>query len=338
MTPHCRAYGLRLSTDVPIPGLACSDESQSDLDLTLVCGGEPAWAQSARREPSSIEYPREGTETSEVDRALTLRSFANGEFFELSYAEGTKFLVNRHATQIHGSYAPPLTIEDLATCFVGPVCGFALRRRGITVLHASAVTIEGKAVVLCGPSGAGKSTTTAALALRGIPVICEDMAALRETGGGFEVETGYPRVCLWPDSVRALLGSENALPNLTPTWEKCFLPLDGKKAVFDSRRRPLGAVYLIDSRAADPAAPFIREFPMREALLSLVQNTYMNWLLDREQRAAEFENLGRLVARTPVRRLVPDEDPAHIGQLCDVLLEDARKVLAGRAALGAYSY
>ena len=338
MTPYCRAYGLRLSSDVVLPGLACSDESENHCDLDLVCGREPDWARTARSGPGSVEYPREGMETSEVDRALTLRSFANGEFFELAYAEGTRFLVDRHATKIHGWYAPPLSIEDLATCFVGPVCGFVLRRRGVTVLHASAVNIGGKAVVLCGPSGAGKSTTAAALALRGIPVLCEDMAALRESAGGFEVESGYPRVCLWPDSVGALLGNENTLPHLTPTWEKCFLPLDGKKAVFDSQRRLLGAIYVIDTRTSDRGAPCVREFAPRDALLNLVQNTYMNWLLDREQRALEFESLGRLLAQTPVRRLAPHEDPARIGELCDVLLEDARTVLAGKAAVRAGSY
>jgi hypothetical protein len=141
---------------------------------------------------------------------------------------------------------------------------------------------------------------------------------------GFQVEPGYPRICLWPDAVRDLLGQPDALPRLTPSWEKCFLPLDGNNASFEGRRKPLGAVYMLAPRAAEANAPRIEEVGPREALLELVQNTYMNWLLDRDQRAAEFDALSKLVTQVPVRRIVPHADSGRIGELCDLILADAR--------------
>jgi hypothetical protein len=68
-------------------------------------------------------------------------------------------------------------------------------------------------------------------------------------------------------------------------------------------------------------------------LLDLVQNTYMNWRLDREQRAEEFELLSRLVSNVPVRRIVPHSDPSRIGALCELLVADARSVLSGKARI-----
>jgi hypothetical protein len=65
-----------------------------------------------------------------------------------------------------------------------------------------------------------------------------------------------------------------------------------------------------------------------EALLNLVQNTYMNWLLDRSQRASEFDALGRLVTQVPVRRIVPHLDPGRIGALCELIIADAERVSA----------
>jgi hypothetical protein len=53
----------------------------------------------------------------------------------------------------------------------------------------------------------------------------------------------------------------------------------------------------------------------------------MNWLLDRTQRAAEFETLGCVLDSTPVRRIVPSEDPADIGALCALILDDAAQFL-----------
>jgi hypothetical protein len=201
--------------------------------------------------------------------------------------------------------------------------GFVLRRRGITALHASALSIDGKAIVLAGPAGSGKSTTAAALALRGVSALCEDIAAVEEKDGSFTVELGYPRICLWPDSVELLMGRPDALLRITPSWEKCYLPLDGARASLETQSRPLGAVYILAPRETAANVPRIDELSSREVLLDLVQNTYMNWLLDRRQRAAEFELLSHLVAHVPVRRIVPHSDPSRIGALCDLILADA---------------
>jgi hypothetical protein len=68
----------------------------------------------------------------------------------------------------------------------------------------------------------------------------------------------------------------------------------------------------------------------RQALLQLVQNTYMNWFLDRNQRAAEFEFLSRLVAGIPVRVIVPHRNHTRIGAVCDLILADAKRTIARR--------
>ena len=106
------------------------------------------------------------------------------------------------------------------------------------------MSIRDQAIALCGVSQAGKSTTAAALALRGISVLTEDVTPIKDFGETFIVEPGYPRICLWPDSVKELLGSPDALPLLTPNWDKRYLPLDGVRATFQSEPKPLGAIYL----------------------------------------------------------------------------------------------
>jgi len=91
--------------------------------------------------------------------------------------------------------------------------------------------------------------------------------------------------------------------------EKFFLPLDGRNAKFEKHRQDIGAVYVFSPRVDQADAPRIEAMSFREALLSLVQNTYMNWLLNRKQRAAEFDALGKLVMQVPIRRIVPHLDP-----------------------------
>ena len=159
--------------------------------------------------------------------------------------------------------------------------------------------------------------------MRGWPVVSEDIVPLRDAGRQFEIASGYPRVCLWPESVEILLGSPQALPQLTPVWEKRYLALDGVSSHFAGESLPLKIIYSFAPRSDEENAPRIEELRPREALLALVQNTYMNWLLDREQRAVEFDTLSRLVQGVVVRRLVAHTDARRIGALCDLIEKDA---------------
>lgn len=264
-----------------------------------------------------------------ADPSCVCTEYGDGNCYELSYSDGARFVVDGTAERLWGTYQPPLTNEDLATYFLGPVMGFLLRRRHITCLHASSVELHGHAVAFSGGAGYGKSTTAAALALRAVPVLCEDISPLELTKSTSYVYPGYPRICLWPDAVAKLLGHPEALPKLTPTWEKRYLPLDGVHATFAAERMPLGIIYLFGERSSDSNAPRIEEMRPREALLELVQNTYMNWLLDRERRAEEFDELAMVVQQVPVRRIVAHSDGARIGTLCELILKDAAEILAG---------
>ena len=326
-----RAYGLILLSDVPLPGLR-QDTDLAEPDIVLTLGSQPSWVTDALNLSPCVEHPK----TDDQDRhdpGFTLTSLGGGEFFQLAYGDGTRFLVDRIASRVWGSCPLPLSFEDLVTYLCGPVLGFVLRRRGTVSLHASCITIEGHAVVLCGESEAGKSTTAAVLALAGAGVLTEDVVPLKEEQGTFCVESGYPRICLWPSAVELLVGHCDALPPLTPNWEKRFLPLDGARANFDSQRRPLGVIYLLAPRTDADDAPRIENVSPREALLDLVQNTYMNSLLGRSQRAAELDVLSRIVARVSVRRLVPHADPARLTLLRHLIVSDATRLIANRAAI-----
>ena len=320
-----RAYGLTLSSDTPVSALRQKPTNLEPHDIAVSLGPEPDWVRKAKRLPSRLERPRPG-EVERDDSPFTLTSYGAEEFFELAYGNEALFFVDGAAKRIWGTCISPLNNDDAATYLLGPVMGFVLRRRSVLALHASAVCIGGQAVALCGESQAGKSTTAAALALRGIPVLCEDITPLIEEDAKVYVEPGYPRVCLWPDAVEKLLGAPDALPRLTPSWEKFFLPLDGGNAKFEEQRRVVNTVYLFAPRVAEADAPRIEHLSAQEAILDLVQNTYMNWLLDRKQRATEFEALSKLVMRVPIRRIVPHADPARISALCELIVADAERV------------
>jgi hypothetical protein len=327
VTHSYSVYGLGLNSSISIAGLEAQPSTTLQPDLQFESGPSPYWVNADLAVPGAEVIRRKSTDGSPAP-TFVLTEHGEKQAYEFAYGDGTRFVVTGDARRVWGACLPPLTAEDLATYLLGPIMGFVLRLRHRTCLHASAVRVGNCAIALVGDAGMGKSTTAAALALRGIPVCSEDIVPLAEIRGQFEIIPGYPRVCLWPHSVEMLLGSEEALPLLTPSWEKRYLPLDGGRAKFLDQRVPLGLVYLFGARTDSEGAPFSQELSGKEALLELVRNTYMNWLPDTQQQAREFDVLARLVDSVPVRRIIPHADPHRIGALCDLIIENAQSVPA----------
>jgi hypothetical protein len=124
---------------------------------------------------------------------------------------------------------------------------------------------------------------------------------------------------LWPDSAQFLFLSAETLPLILEGWEKRFLAVDGSRAQFAPNAAPLAAIFLLGDRSNDPGTPSIEPISQKDAVLGLVQNTYMNWLLDKAQRAAEFDLLSRLASTVKCFRVVPSADPSRLRALAEMI-------------------
>jgi len=263
---------------------------------------------------------------------LLVRMLPGGDYWGLFYGDSVRFAVERFGREVWADWPDGYTLEDACTYLVGPVMGLLLRLRGTVCLHSSAVALGDSAIALVGLAGVGKSTTAAAFACAGFPVLSDDVVALADKGGQILVQLGYPRVNLWPDSVRALFGSEDALPRITPTWDKRYIPLGQNGYRFAARPLPLGAIYILDRGEAVLNAPVVEEVSGKQAFIALVANTYVNYLLDQDMRRIEFELLGRVVPGIPVRRVLMPSEPSAIFDLCDAIEADAKQAMLSMPA------
>jgi hypothetical protein len=253
-----------------------------------------------------------------------------GEGFKLCYSDGTEFMVDRLGTSVSATWPAKATVDDTATYLLGPVMGFVLLLRGLHSLHASAVAVGDQAVALVGPAGAGKSTTAAALAGHGYRVLSEDVVALVPASGGFYVQPSYPCIRLWPESVEALFGAADALPLLTPNWDKRYLDLGTGIHRFQQDPLHLAAIYVIGDRSNDPMTPRVEPMSPSAALIALTGNAYVPFLKDKAARAREFELVRHVTSSLPVRRVIPHTDPGRIAGLCEVILNDFQGLTAPR--------
>jgi hypothetical protein len=102
-----------------------------------------------------------------------------------------------------------------------PVLALLLHQRGLLVLHASAVSLDGGVVAFLGHSGRGKSTTAATLHARGCAVVADDVVAVDlGASGGPAALPGLFQLKLWPDAVTALGESPEDLPRIHASEEK----------------------------------------------------------------------------------------------------------------------
>jgi hypothetical protein len=314
------AFGLNLASATPIPGLDLLPATNA-ADLAIFLGAAsttyPSLDPSSWRSFYVSPYMGEfGIPILEVWRHIS-----TGEF-RWRYDDGTEFFIDSDATTVLSRWPEDLSLADSAAYLLGPVMGFLLHRRGRLCLHASAVAIKDVAIGILGPAGAGKSTTAAGFARMGYPVISDDIAVIEPAVAAFMVQPGYPRLCLCPDAVDTLYGTLDALPLISPNWDKRYLDLAGPEHIFQTSALPLAAVYRLDDRSAAGFHPKFRDCTPRESLLDLLGNTYVNYLLEPGQRASEFALLGRLVAQVPLRRVTPPEDHSRLSAFCQAVAED----------------
>ena len=312
------AFGLSFGANRAIPGLITSDTSAGAPDVEISFGSGPRELPVQANQNDELYY--ESRDTDELGRpGFQIWQIGNGKFLRMDYVDGVQFWLDRRGTSVGCVWPENLTIADAAVYLLGPVLGFLLRLRGVTCLHASAVAFGDRAIVFAGPSGAGKSTTAAALARRGHPIISDDIVAVEEHEGRFLVFPAHPYLGLWPESVEMLYGGQAKIPGFASNWDKRRLSLSDHNLQFQERALPLGAVFFLEERTSDPAAPYLENAPARDGLMKLLANSYGTNLLEKDMRAREFQMLGDLMALVPAWRLRPHADRQKLAALCDLI-------------------
>jgi hypothetical protein len=313
-------FGLTLRSSGSVPGLTPVPESVKPPDVELHLGVPPYPLGSPSIPPESLVYTSSYTDST---GAPALRIWRTGpqNLLHLVYFDGMQFWMNQTGTELWALWPDQSSIEDASTYLLGPVLGLLLRFRGVTCLHASAVAFDDSTIAFVGAEGAGKSTTAAAFARSGCAVVSDDVVALAERGEEFWVSPAYPHICLWPNSVELLYGSADALPPLSPNWEKKRLALGNAELRFEEGSLPLRAVYILDNHRSEPG-PYVEAVPAHEGFFLLVANSYATNMLDSQMRANEFKTLSSLVAKVPIRRLFTSKGKLPPEDLCAIVRRD----------------
>ncbi len=323
-------YGMVLGANRPVANLVeASTLAPVDVHITL----EPAASEAGVNAPEKVSHCAYDEHGRRVF-AVWKQPESDAAYLNINYnPDGgwAQFTISCDGRKLLARWGGTVDEEQVNTYLLGPVLGCLLRLRGVTPLHAGVVEIAGFAVAILGQKGAGKSTLVSSLAVRGIPVLADDIAALGEINGGFQVTHGYPRTRQWRQTLEALPGVEiDRLTRVLPMIEKYYIDLSTNGAggpwSFACSTLPLGALYVVEM---DDAPLDITDIPPGERLFTLAANTYADYLVEPADRAAEFDLLGRVARSVPLRRLNRPRRLEHLQATAELLLDDAHSLLTG---------
>jgi len=316
---HYSAYGLCLESNSHLQGLApCGRVKVADVCIAIEDGEQFPAAPT-----ETIYYVSDWLDHGSGDPGLVIyRSTEDGSYL-FRYAEGVEFHIAADSTRIAARFASHSSLVDLTSFLTGPVLGFVLRMRGVIALHACAIDVGGRAIMLVGDAFAGKSTTAVMFARMGCAVLTEDVAPLCVEGGAIAVHSGCPEVALRPQAVKYLFGSADALPRFSDNWEKRRLDL-AQTGAFSHRSLPVAAIYVLTNHDSVPDAPCVRPMSSGEAMVELLANIYANRLFHRELRLRELDMVHRVARTIPVKEGVTGGWSRPVERFCEVVLGDVR--------------
>jgi hypothetical protein len=232
-----------------------------------------------------------------------------------------------HGSEITLAPAAGADADLLRLYLLGPALGLLLHQRGLLVLHASAVTLDGEATAFLGRSGQGKSTTAAALYGRGWGLVADDIVAVDlGAAGGPTVWPGFPQLKLWPDAVAALGGDPGALPRIHGREEKRAYAASAA----GTTPAPLRRIYIL----ADAESLAIELLTGHAAVFALLEHSYVAPALEQLGSSSFLAACARLAAVVPVRRLDRPRTLDGLEQLTALIEAEARPADA-RAAVAA---
>lgn len=202
---------------------------------------------------------------------------------------------------------------------LGTALAVALHQRGQFVLHANAVAVNGKTIVIVGDKGRGKSTLTAALCAGGHMLVADDVVAIDPQCPQPYVTPGFAQIKIWPDSAAASLGEVAQLPRLATGYDKlAWRP----SAHFAAEPQLLQRIYVLDWGAE----PFVRSLPPQAMIAQLITHTYVArfgeaWLWGAD-RASHLRHTAWVLRHAPLAALERPHSLARLPELVDVIERD----------------
>lgn len=289
-------FGLNIVSEIHLPG---PKPAVNVPDVTINYGTVPG----------RLVNPR----ISEKGEVLSIQ-FGVGEF--LLRVAGVAAYYVAGGCRITVQPEPDVETERVLIFLTGSAIGALLYQRGLMVLHASAMMVNGKCLAFTGDSGMGKSTLAAGLHRRGHAVLADDLCALSLDKGLPFVSPGFSRLKLWGASLKKIGCPSRPLERVR--WDdgrdKFFLPVDMGNAI----SVPLNTVFVLET--SENRQIDIVQIKGMEKIDALIQNTYRYIAVNGfDLKKKHFQQCCSIGSNIEVNRLIRPREGFWLEELMDCI-------------------
>ncbi|MDF7776832.1 hypothetical protein P1X14_16365 [Sphingomonas sp. AOB5] len=208
----------------------------------------------------------------------------------------------------------PVDAPDIRLFLLGAGLGLLCHQRGVLPIHASAIEIDGRAVMLAGSSGAGKSTLAAAFVRRGFRMLSDDVAPMQVTNGVTEILPSLNRALLWRDSAERAAWPLDTLEQARAEIAKFSQPLGEAHVTV-----PLAPAALIHLNRADSSGEIMIQRVRGVEAVAGLRNQVYRW----RSLTGLLTKAGALQRVTEMAPLIPHhyslKRPLHYARLDDTI-------------------
>jgi hypothetical protein len=271
------AFGLKIHSEIPLPELIPSESETADITIYL---GE-------------VDLPTVNVLNEEVSYKVTKNAIYR--FWD----EIGKFKITKNSIIIDSVNS--LNKKILRYFILGTVFATILRLRGLFVLHASSVNINGSAVAFSGFKGFGKSTTAMAFYKQGYPVVADDYVSIKFNSNDIPIiSPGFPSLRLSSKSLE-VIGLNFDKYNLDKNIiDKTYASVPTS---FSNHILPLKKIYILQRGNKIK----ITNLKPSEAFMELVKNTFGIYMFPKLELPDNFYQCERIVKNVDVSILeIPD--------------------------------
>lgn len=301
-----QVYGLRIASAFPLPCPSQPHATLTKADVEILRGEASLFHDGASEQgerPFTFRYARRQNGTEELRWAGAMRCLVE--------ADGRRVLCD----SLNGSMR-----AVFHTHLAGQLIAHALIKLGYEPLHATTLVVDEGAIALLGDCGYGKSTLAAAFLKAGFRLLTDDLLTLTPADRSFLAHPGMPRIKLFPEIARALLGDTRGSA-LNPYTRKLVIPLSRRR--YHPSPIPLRAVYCL-TPASRTSRARVRALSPRRACLELIKNTFVPAVQEPRRLGRLLQWASQLAMTVPVRSLAYPRRLHALALVREAVLADAR--------------
>jgi hypothetical protein len=314
-------YGMILKSELPLALPERGDGGLGQIELRLAPA--PYFSSAARslsRQPASDSFYQSKFLR---DGSTYLRWNGVGEF-----------LISGDGDRITGLQHDAAQEESFQVYLLGQALSYALVRCGLEPLHATAIVVDGGAVVLLGSSGFGKSSLAACFLEAGHRLLTDDLLILQASSASVMAYPGPPRIKLFPQLARRFLPDAGSGVAMNSGTKKLILRLERVQSVVHPV--PLRGIYALPAPGSKVCSSAVRisVLPPGQSFLALVKNTFNNRIVSPARLERQFEAATTVAGLMPVKQVSFPRGLSRIAAVRDALLADLESTGDQQAACG----